>query len=72
MTGEITLSGRILAIGGLKEKVLAAHRNKIGHVLLPEANRKDLDDLPREVRSSMTFHFAETILDALDILFPKN
>ncbi|MBN2050233.1 MAG: endopeptidase La, partial [Spirochaetales bacterium] len=49
MTGEITLSGRVLAIGGLKEKVLAAHRNKMTHILLPEGNQKDLDDLPREV-----------------------
>ena len=71
MTGEITLSGRILAIGGLKEKVLAAHRNKMDHVLLPGMNRKDLDDLPKEVRNSMTFHFADTILDALNILFPS-
>ncbi len=71
MTGEITLSGRILAIGGLKEKLLAAHRNKMTRVLLPEGNRKDLDDLPKEVRNSITFHFADTILDGLKILFPE-
>jgi ATP-dependent Lon protease len=49
MTGEITLTGRLLAIGGVKEKVLAAHRNKVYKILLPEANRKDLDDVPPEL-----------------------
>ena len=71
MTGEITLTGRILPIGGIKEKVLAAHRNRMTDVLMPEMNRKDMEDLPREVRSSIKFHFAETILDALLILFPE-
>ena len=71
MTGEITLTGRLLPIGGIKEKVLAAHRNRMTDVLMPEMNRKDMEDLPREVRSSIKFHFAETILDALLILFPE-
>jgi ATP-dependent Lon protease len=71
MTGEITLTGRLLPIGGIKEKVLAAHRNRMTDVLMPEMNRKDIEDLPREVRTTMTFHFAETILDALLILFPE-
>jgi ATP-dependent Lon protease len=71
MTGEITLTGRLLPIGGIKEKVLAAHRNHMTDVLMPDMNRKDIDELPREVHSSMKFHFAETILDALLILFPQ-
>ncbi|MEE8591655.1 MAG: endopeptidase La, partial [Spirochaetia bacterium] len=71
MTGEITLTGRLLPIGGIKEKILAAHRNRMTDVLMPEMNRKDIEDLPREVRKSMTFHFAETILDALIVLFPQ-
>jgi len=71
MTGEITLTGRLLPIGGIKEKVLAAHRNRMTDVLIPEMNRKDIEELPREVRTTMHFHPAETILDALLILFPQ-
>jgi ATP-dependent Lon protease len=71
MTGEITLTGRLLPIGGIKEKVLAAHRNRMTDVLMPEMNHKDIEELPREVRTTMKFHFAETILDALLILFPQ-
>ena len=71
MTGEITLTGRLLPIGGIKEKVLAAHRNRMTDVLIPEMNRKDIEELPREVRTTMHFHLAETILDALLILFPQ-
>ena len=56
MTGEITLPGRILPIGGVKEKVLGAKRAGIQHVVLPKANEADLDDLPGDVRSSLTFH----------------
>jgi ATP-dependent Lon protease len=71
MTGEITLTGRLLPVGGIKEKVLAAHRNRIRHVLMPEGNRKDLEELPREVRSATRFSFADTILDALLELFSR-
>jgi ATP-dependent Lon protease len=70
MTGEITLTGRLLQIGGVKEKVLAAHRNGMTHVLMPELNRKDINELPTEVLSSVGFIFAETISDALFALFP--
>ena len=70
MTGEITLTGRILAIGGVKEKILAAHRNKIYQVMLPEANRKDIDDIPPEVARSMQFRFTSTIADAFTVLLP--
>ena len=71
MTGEITLTGRLLAIGGVKEKVLAAHRNKMKRVLMPEANRKDTDELPKEVKSQLEFIFADSALDALLQLFPE-
>ena len=71
MTGEITLTGRLLAIGGVKEKVLAAHRNKMQKVLMPESNKKDTDELPREVKTQLEFVFADTALDALLHLFPE-
>jgi ATP-dependent Lon protease len=71
MTGEITLTGRILPIGGVKEKVLAAHRGSILTVLLPEGNRKDLDDIPAEVQDVMRFIFVSNLAEGLDALFPK-
>ena len=70
MTGEITLTGRVLAIGGVKEKVLAAYRNKLETVLMPEENRKDTEELPKEVKSQIEFHFAATVKEALEFLFP--
>jgi ATP-dependent Lon protease len=66
MTGEVTLQGRVLPIGGLKQKVLAAHAAGLTDVVLPERNRGDLDDVPEEVREQMTFHFAMTIDEVLD------
>ena len=56
MTGEVTLQGRVLPIGGLKQKVLAAHAAGLTDVILPERNRGDLDDVPADVREQMTFH----------------
>ncbi|MCK7485506.1 MAG: hypothetical protein MZU97_08070 [Bacillus subtilis] len=70
MTGEITLTGRVLPIGGVKEKLLAAHRNKFPKVLLPEGNRKDMDDVPREVSADTEFFFVSTVEEALKALFP--
>jgi ATP-dependent Lon protease len=70
MTGEITLTGRVLPVGGVKEKVLAAKRNSIGRVLLPVANRKDLDELPAEVLDTTEFLFVSSAAEALAILFP--
>ncbi len=61
MTGEITLRGRVLAIGGVKEKVLAAHRAGLRMIILPEKNRRDLPDIPDEVRKDIDFVFARTI-----------
>ncbi len=69
MTGEVTLTGRLLPVGGIKEKVLAAHRAGMSHVLLPERNRKDLDEIPEEVLSSVTFLFATSIDEAISQLF---
>ena len=71
MTGEITLTDRLLPIGGVKEKVLAAHRNGFTNVLLPEENRKDEEELPGEIKETMTFHFFSSVKDALAYLFPS-
>ncbi len=65
MTGEVTLQGRVLPIGGLKQKVLAAHAAGLREVILPERNRADLDDVPEDVRDEMTFHPVMTLEEAL-------
>ena len=67
MTGEVTLQGRVLPIGGLKQKVLAAHAAGLTDVILPERNRADLDDVPEDVREQMTFHPVMTVGEVLDI-----
>ena len=67
MTGEVTLQGRVLPIGGLKQKVLAAHAAGLTDVVLPERNRADLDDVPEEVRDEMAFHPVLTIDEVLDL-----
>ena len=71
MTGEVTLRGRVMPVGGVKQKVLAAHRAGLKSVVLPKRNEADLDDLPPEVREKMTFVFAETIDDALEHILPS-
>jgi ATP-dependent Lon protease len=71
MTGEITLRGRALPIGGLKEKVLGAHRAGIKHIILPKANEADIEDVPEEVRNVLTFHPVETLSEVLDIALVK-
>ena len=65
MTGEISLSGLVLPVGGIKEKMLAAHRAGIRRIILPKANEKDLKDVPQEVRDEMTFILTERIEDVL-------
>jgi ATP-dependent Lon protease len=67
MTGEVTLQGRVLPIGGVKQKVLAAHAAGLTDVVLPERNRGDLDDVPAEIREAMKFHFAMTIDEVLSV-----
>jgi ATP-dependent Lon protease len=65
MTGEITLRGRVLPIGGLKEKSVAAHRNKVSDVIIPHGNARDVDELPEEVRASVRFHPVKTMDEVL-------
>ncbi len=65
MTGEVTLQGRVLPIGGLKQKVLAAHAAGLTEVILPERNRHDLDDVPAEIRDAMRFHIATSVDEVL-------
>jgi ATP-dependent Lon protease len=67
MTGEVTLQGRVLPIGGLKQKVLAAHAAGLTDVILPERNRPDLDDVPEDVKGHMTFHPVMTLGEVLDL-----
>jgi ATP-dependent Lon protease len=66
MTGEVTLQGRVLPIGGFKQKALAAHAAGLTDVILPERNRGDLDDIPDEVRNQLTFHPVITVQEVLD------
>jgi ATP-dependent Lon protease len=67
MTGEVTLQGRVLPIGGLKQKALAAHRAGLTDVIIPERNRGDLDDVPEAVREAIRFHPVLTVQEALAV-----
>ena len=67
MTGEITLRGNVLPVEGVKEKLLAARRAKIKTVILPEPNKRDLEDLPQEVRDDLTFIFVENVRQVFEI-----
>jgi ATP-dependent Lon protease len=67
MTGELTLTGRVLPIGGVKEKVLGAVRAGINEIIVPVDNEADLDDIPEDVRSQLTFHLAETLDDVMEV-----
>jgi ATP-dependent Lon protease len=69
MTGEVTLQGKVLPIGGVKQKVLAAHRAGLTEVILPKRNGADLDDVPERVREEMTFHLADTVDDVFEHAF---
>ncbi|RPJ73570.1 MAG: endopeptidase La, partial [Desulfobacteraceae bacterium] len=69
MTGEVTLRGRVLPVGGVKMKVLAAHRAGLTTVILPRRNEKDLEDLPPEVRQGLRFVPVDRIDEALDVAF---
>ena len=67
MTGEITLRGKVLPVGGIKEKVLAAARAGIKAVILPSHNEKDLEEIPKDIKNKMTFHFVERVDEVLHI-----
>ena len=67
MTGEISLRGRVLAVGGVKEKVLAAHRAGLTRIILPEENERDLDDIPKEVRDALQFHIISDLGEAIKL-----
>jgi ATP-dependent Lon protease len=73
MTGEITLRGRVLPIGGVKEKVLGAHRAGITTILLPKENEADIEDIPEDVRNQLKFHCLGTLDEVFEIaLVPSN
>jgi ATP-dependent Lon protease len=71
MTGEITLRGLVMPVGGIKEKVLAAHRAGLKTIILPKRNEADLEDLPEEVLKDIDFHFVETMDEVLSIALEK-
>ena len=71
MTGEITLRGQVLPVGGIKEKVLAAHRAGIKTLILPKFNAKDLDDIPKKVQKEIEFHFVDKMRDVLKLAIEK-
>ena len=71
MTGEITLRGKVTAIGGVKEKTIGAMRSGIRNIILPLDNKKDVDDIPEEVREKVTFHFVSTVREVLDLVLEK-
>jgi ATP-dependent Lon protease len=67
MTGEITLRGQVLPVGGIKEKVLAAHRAGIKTLILPKWNKKDLIDIPKKIQRDIHFHFVDKMMDVLKL-----
>ena len=71
MTGEISLQGLALPVGGIKEKCMAAHRNGINNVILPKANKNDVKDVPEDVRKEMKFYFASSVHEYLELALEK-
>ena len=69
MTGELTLTGHVLPVGGIREKVIAARRQKIKELILPASNRRDYDELPDYIRKGIRVHFAEHYDDVYKVLF---
>ena len=72
MTGEITLRGKVLPVGGIKEKIIAAHRYGINRVLIPSENEKDFkEDIPEDIRKTMTFHLVDNMDEVLELTLEK-
>lgn len=71
MTGELTLTGQILAVGGIREKVIAARRSKVFELILPEANQRDLAELPEYIKEGFTFHWVSRYREVVSIIFPR-
>ena len=69
MTGELTLTGRVYPVGGIREKLLAAKRQKIKHVILPAANERDWEEVPEHIRRGIQVHFAQTFEDVVELIF---
>lgn len=70
MTGEISLTGKALKIGGVKEKILAAKREGVNTIIVPEENRQEVNELEQNIREGVEFHFVKHYLEVLDILWP--
>ncbi len=71
MTGELSLTGKVLAIGGLKEKTIAARRHKVKDVIIPDANMRDLDDIPDHVKKGITFHPVKELNEVISLALAK-
>jgi ATP-dependent Lon protease len=69
MTGELTLTGQVLPVGGIREKVIAARRNKIIELILPEANRGDYEELPEHIQKGLTVHFVSHFAEVVRLVF---
>jgi ATP-dependent Lon protease len=72
MTGELTLTGQVLAVGGIREKIIAARRSRIMEVILPQANRRDFDELPDYLSDGMTVHFARSFREVYEYAFQEH
>ena len=69
MTGELTLTGQVYPVGGIREKLLAAKRQKLKRVVLPAANQRDYEEVPEHIRQGIEVHFADTFADVVDYAF---
>ena len=69
MTGELTLTGQVLPVGGIREKIVAARRNKLKQLILPEANSGDYQELPDYIKQGLTVHFVSHYRDVVELLF---